>query len=347
MQYSMNRVLMVIVLFSNFFIYSCRFISNEDQSIVLQGVTNPHEIISDENHLIISDGTEGTNILVFDRKNFSLVSKYGGNGDTDGKFIVSGGHKVDIDIIADTLLITSHWKVSRITKQGNFLYQDPIDYDTYNYQKFGNGYIGMGSVEQNGKYSFTFNLYNQDFGFVKTITSVKSSNQGDDGIFFFSNMYQGITYKSNYYFKGKNEEFEIEIFNKNGNKEKKVHLPYDRILVTEDHKNAVLKAYKEHPLFSQFFDMIKKRVVFPDYLPAIYNMNICNDYIYVIPYLSNLDNSPLYKLDIEGNLVKQYNVPLKWKSTIEAFPFTIYGGYIYQLIENNEKKWELSIIKIK
>ncbi len=78
---------------------------NMIRKVVLPELSNPHEIISDNDHLIISDGIEGTSIFVYTINGLSMSNKFGGNGDTPGKFIVSGGHEVDMDIRNDTLLI--------------------------------------------------------------------------------------------------------------------------------------------------------------------------------------------------------------------------------------------------
>ncbi len=104
--------------------------------MILPELSNSHEIISDNDHLIISDGIEGANIFIYDQKDLSLQSKFGGNGDSPGKFIVSGGYEVGMDIRNDTLLISSHWKTSFFTKEGALIKEQPIKYDTYGYSFF-------------------------------------------------------------------------------------------------------------------------------------------------------------------------------------------------------------------
>jgi hypothetical protein len=111
-----NIVGTVITLLCIILLLSCAREPEITKVVELKEVTNPHEIISDDDHLIISDGVEGTRILVYDLKNLSLVSQFGGNGDSTGKFVVSGGHGVDMDIRNDTLLISSHWKASFYNK---------------------------------------------------------------------------------------------------------------------------------------------------------------------------------------------------------------------------------------
>ena len=158
--------------------------------------------------------------------------------------------------------------------------------------------------------------------------------------------YQGLTLNNKYYFKGKSEDLEIESYNSDGMLENVFKQAYERVLVTEEHRNDVYRGYKNHPFFGQFFEDMKNRFVFPDYLPAIYNFNIADEFIYALTYESDSINSVLYKFNIDGKLSEKLNVPLNWKNATEIFPYTVSGNRLYQLIKNKSEKWELQIIKL-
>lgn len=330
----------VLILFS-----SCSHKSTLIKAVVLSELTNPHEIISDDNHLIISDGIEGTSIYIYSIEDLSLYSKFGGTGDTTGKFIVSGGHEVDMDIRNDTLLISSHGKTSFFTKKGHLI-KELLIKDATGYSFLEDNYAGGDNINVNGIAYNTFNLYNKQFEFVKEIARIAGSNQGENGLQVLVRKYQGLTYKEKFYLKGKSEEFEIKIYDSNGAKKDVVTLTCERIPVAEKHRNDIYKMYKEHPLFGQYFEAIKNRIVFPEYLPAIYNINIANDFIYVLAYESDGTNSVLYKLDLNGRLMDKLNVPLKWSGATNTYPFTISKNCLYQLVKNKSEKWELQIIKL-
>ncbi len=317
------------------------------KTIILSELSNPHEIIADDNHLIISDGVEGTNIYVYSVNDLSLYSTFGGTGDSNGKFKVSGGHEVDIDIRNDTLLISSHWKTSLFTKKGDLIKQSPIKTDTYGYSFLDNHYTGSDDTTVNDIMYYTFNLYDKKFGFVKEITRIAGSNQGENGLQMLVRKYQGLTYKEKFYFKGKSNEFEIEVYDSQGSKTNVITQTYERIPVSEQHIENIYKGYREHPFFGQYFEDTKHRFVFPDFLPAIYNMKISDDFIYVLTY-KELDakTTELYKLDLKGRLINKLNVPLKWNGNTETFPYTISKDHLYQLHKNKSEKWELRIVKL-
>jgi hypothetical protein len=313
----------------------------------LTELTKPHDIFSDDNHLIISDGIEGTTIYVYTIDDLSLFSKFRGSADTSGKFIVSGGHEVDIDIRNDTLLISSHWKTSLFTKSGKLIFEKPIDNDTYGYNFLGNQFQGMGyTTDTNNINYYTFNIYDKDFKYIKEITRIKGSTQEGKGTLVLAKKYQALTDKGKFYFKGKSEELEFEVFNSDGLQEKVFNYPYERIAVRDIHKEDIYKGYKEHPFFGQYFEEIKKNLFFPDYLPAIYNFKIYNNHIYALSYQIENTNSILFKFDTDGELLERLEVPMQWIDATETYPFTISNGKLYQLIQNESEKWELQIIKL-
>ncbi len=338
--------LSIITFFALIFFNSCSDNPILLKTVILAEISNPHEIISDDNHLIISDGIEGTSIYVYDLEELSLISQFGGTGDSIGKFIVSGGHEVDMDIRNDTLLISSHWKMSFFTKKGELLKEQPIKYDTYGYSYLGGQYQGSDDITINDNMYYSFNIYDKEFNFKKEITRIASMNQGEHGLQMLVRRYQGITFNEKFYFKGKSEDFEIEIYDSNGAKYGAISHDYERIPVSEEHRNSIYKLYKEHPLFGQFFEQIKHRFVFPDYLPAIYNFNIADEFIYALTYESDSINSVLYKFNIDGKLSEKLYVPLNWKNATEIFPYTVSGNRLYQLVKNKSEKWELQIIKL-
>lgn len=316
------------------------------KGVVLSDLTNPHEIISDDKHLIISDGIEGTTIYIYSLENFSLFSKFGGTGESRDKFIVSQGHEVNMDIRNDKLLISSHWKTSFFNKSGDFEKEFSIKNDTYGYLFLEDKYIGEDDTTLNDIMYYTFNLYDKQFKFVKEITRIAGSNQGANGLQVLVRKSQGIIYENKYFIKGKSEEFEIESYDSNGNIIDTISQNYNRIPVEEKHMNSVYKMYKDHPLFGQFFDAIKKRIIFPEYLPAIYNINIANNFIYALTYETDGVYSLLYKLDLNGKLIDKLNVPLKWNGDTETYPFTISNNKLYQLVMTKSEKWELQIIQL-
>lgn len=334
-------IFLAIILFN-----SCSYKPTQKRTVVLSELSNPHEIISDNSHLIISDGIEGTSIFIYGLKDLSIDVQFGGTGDTIGKFIVSGGHEVDMNIRNDTLLISSHWKTSLFTKKGKLIKETPIKEDTYGYSFLGNNYQGSDDITINNIMYYTFNIYDNEFKFKNEITRIAGSNQGEKGIERLVRKYQGITYNEKYYFKGKSEDFEIEIYNSNGIKYGAISHDYERIPVREEHKNSIYKLYREHPLFGQFFEQIKHRFVFPDYLPAIYNFNIADDFIYALTYESDSISSVMYKFGIDGKLSEKLNVPLIWKNATEIFPYTVSGNKLYQLVLSKSEEWELQIFEL-
>lgn len=343
----MTRASIILIIVSiNIGFVACSTRPRINKSLILSELNNPHEIISDDKHLVISDGKEGTTLYVYDINDYSLYSEFGGNGETPDKFIVSEGHEVDVDIRKDTLLVTSHWKTTFFTKKGKLIGLKKIEEGTSNYKYLGKNFIGQSSVNDNGQAYNTFNLYDENFEFKREVTRILGSNQKDKGLEVLVRKYQGITSNNNFIFKGRSEELKIEKYNSQGIMESVYTYPYKPIKIDSNHKEDILNTYKEHPLFGQFFEDIKKIIVFPEYLPAIYNINISNSSIYVLTYEVDGENSIIYKFNISGNFLKKVSVPLIWKNSTEVYPFTISNDMVYQVVKKLDEQVELKIIEL-
>jgi len=99
--------------------------------------------------------------------------------------------------------------------------------------------------------------------------------------------------------------------------------------------------YKEHPAFGPYFEMIKKQIVFPDFLPSIMKFYVDRKYVYAFTYFSDSLSSEVLKFDIKGKLKKRYKVPVLWKTATMQYPFTINNGKAYQVVKNEKRKWEI------
>lgn len=317
------------------------------KTVCLSELTNPHAMIADNEHVVISDGVEGTTIYIYSTKDFTLYSKFGGTGEEKNKFVVSGGHSVDFDLRNDTLLISSQWKASLFTKDGMLINQFPVEYDSYQYNFFGNNFHGIGSDVRDSINYYTFNLCDNSFRKIKELNIIENSYQPKIGIRIFSKYYQAVSNDLKYYLIGSSDDFQIQTYDVAGNFLNLLEYQYERLPVTEAHKDDVLKNYREHPLFGQYFEMIKKEIVFPDFLPAIYEMFISNNFLFVITYKTEAAKSEIIKFDLDGNYRRTLMVPLLWKDKTEPYPYTANNGLIYQLVKNeNTNKWDLRIVQL-
>jgi hypothetical protein len=193
---------------------------------------------------------------------------------------------------------------------------------------------------------YTFNLYDGNFKKIKELTRIMGSTQNGN-IEVLVRKYQSLTQNDHCYIKGSSNDFAIEVYNGNGEREIVIENDCIRIPVNEDHKDDIYRMYKEHPLFGQYFESIKDRIKFPQYLPAIHNINIANNRLYALTYLAEGDNSIVYSMDLDGDNLRKLSIPLIWKGVSEVFPYTVTNNNFYQLVKNESGKWELMVISFQ
>jgi hypothetical protein len=94
------------------------------------------------------------------------------------------------------------------------------------------------------------------------------------------------------------------------------------------------------------------RLVFPEYLPAIWGLKYhCreeNEELYVLSRKTRDNKKEFLVFNIQGKLLKKIYLPLKEKNVNSLFPFDIKDGKLYQLIENGDtEEYELFVTEIQ
>ncbi|MCP5046325.1 MAG: hypothetical protein GY940_04080, partial [bacterium] len=108
------------------------------------------------------------------------------------------------------------------------------------------------------------------------------------------------------------------------------------------------KTNNETKAFFVFFQPI----TFPEVYPAVLEMFVTGEKIYVVTFKSNdekegVQNTEILILDIKGKFLKKVAFPLKMMTPLRQSPFSISEGKLYQLVEDsNEEEWSVHVTEI-
>ncbi|MBP8600264.1 MAG: hypothetical protein KBI45_00665 [Candidatus Saccharicenans sp.] len=127
--------------------------------------------------------------------------------------------------------------------------------------------------------------------------------------------------------------FVIEVFDNNGKNLYLIKKNYPKIKFQDWYKARIFESISKNPLS----DQIKKKIVFPEYFPALYSFFIDNELMYVKTYEKEKDEFRFIVLDTKGNELKRIMLP-------EAISFTFKDGYYYWLVYD-EKSGKYKICK--
>jgi len=316
--------------------------------IPLPDLLNPISISLNKNQIYI---TEGIHIYIYSKKDFSLTKKFGkeGEGPKEFKLLQPGGFPLIIDVQTGNIIVNSLSKISFFSKKGDYQREIKVAVGVFSgaYQSLGSGFAGIGFTQENKTLYRNIHLTDEKMGKVKDVYRIEHDFQQGKGLKAVPNPYAFQTYENKLFIAWENE-FIIHIFDEKGTKLNTINQKYARLPITENHKKRVLEYYKTDPNTKLIYEALKDQMYFPKLFPAIRNMIIIDQKIYIQTSKQKENMAEFYILDLKGKLLKRLLLPVKEQNPILIYPYTITDGKIYQLIENiDEEEWELHINNIK
>lgn len=290
--------------------------------------------------------TDGVKIYIYSLKDYKLKSQFGKKGEGPQEFRVDMA-RLTIEVQPGFILVNSEGKVSYFSRKGTFSKEFKVGAFAHWFKPVGKQFVGH-SYRKDGKISYyTINTYDPDFKKIKEIYKVENIVQKGK-TFVLTRTLLFDSYKDWVLIYGKTGDMVIDIFDADGEFSHSIKQEYQPVKVTKDHQEEVFTFYKTHPVFKNLFEMIKKELVFPKYLPAVRSFIAVDGKIYVQTYKKKDGKGEFYVFDMKGKLLKTVMVPFSFNNIMLEDLYTVSSGKLYQLVENEEtEKWDLHIIPIE
>jgi hypothetical protein len=308
--------------------------------VSLPGLINPDSIMVDDHHIYITDRAT---IYIFSVVDFKLKTKFGKKGEGPKEF----KNNLLVDIQPDTIMVNSNRRVSFFTKDGKYLKEVQIRSYSANFKQIGHHYVGYSISRKTKIWYLTIILYDAAFHKLKEIFRKEFYVQPNKKFNLvklgcgYARLAVYMVYTEKIFVEG--DENVIHVFNKEGNEQYVIKLNYDRLKVSEKHKEEIRKdldiLYKGP--FMQ--TLIKKNGYFPEYFTARI-FKIADKKIFIPTYKKQNGKNEFIILDLKGNVQKKIYLPFKDRSFLLAYPYAIGGNRLYQLFDNDETgEWEMHI----
>jgi hypothetical protein len=332
------------------FIFSLSSICARVQKVAaIKEVVKPDMMVVKNDKLYV---LERTSIFIYSLEDFHLIKKFGREGEGPKEFMVRPfGPPMSLSFYEDYLVVNSNNKISYFTLDGDYVNEVKSPPDAV-FFRVKQGYLGIGAaMGENNRLYICHRLFNLDFHEPKMLyQSEISLGQGLDFIVPMNALHYYPVYKDKIFIVAGRKGFVIDCFDNTGKKlfsiNKKKH---EKIKVTEAYKERTLDWFKTHPNFRRIFPQIKGRIKFKEYFPAIKDMAIDNDMLYVITNKRRKEQWECIMMDFKGKELKRTFVPLQESEPYTYYPllYTIKKGTFYALIENEEEEtWELYVKRI-
>ncbi len=333
----------LVILLLNITGFSCTNKPISQKVCTLSELTLPEEYMyADKEQLFLIDSNgdpdeRKTHIYVYSLKDYSLLFTFGGVGEQPGKFLIQKGHNVNLSVRPDLLSVSSTGKVSTFKRDGTLVGEIAIPQgDHFGFQPFGRGHVGTESYKENDKYYYHVMLYDSVLNVTK-----KLSRHENARIAFYTGFFYDVR-GDRLYVVGRTRDFDIDVYDIEGELIQTIHHDYERVSVTADQMEALLDIYRTNPAWAPYFEEIKKSLKYPERHQAIQRLYVDNEHIYVITRNQVEGRRDIWVLDLDGSLKRKTMVPFSMKTAFMWNPCVFRNGRLYQLIQDQEtQKWEL------
>lgn len=316
----------------------------------LQGINKPGQLIyMDKDHLY---AIEDASVFIYSVKDFKLVKKFGKKGQGPQEFATSAEMgaigQLSMDVQTDRLMVRCVTKISWFTKDGKFITEQKLPpLLLLQLIPFGKNYIGQKYEAGNIRYN-VLAAYNEKFEQLKEFSRHEDQFQLGKGLKVLKDNLAQVVYKDKLYMAWENE-LKIKVIDTNFKELLTITYPQKRTKVTAQDQKEIIELIKTSPETKQYFELLKP-ITFPDYYPAIMQMFVTGDKVYVMTFNTQEEpNKGVNKyetlvFDLKGKFVKTFMCPTKMQDPLRPYPMIIHEGKLYQLIENeDDESWEVHI----
>lgn len=312
----------------------------------LNEIFRTDQVEVDKDRLYIVDHTK---VFVYSLKNYKLEAKFGEQGEGPKEFKIRPGDRVYVYPIGNYIYVDSLGKVSIFTKKGEYVKEMRAVKGAYFTPVGDNAFVAEGSIEDGKNVYTTINIFDKNLNMGKELYRRMDIFQKNTNTAMLFDVALAFKASKDRIFITGEEGFVVSIFDLKGKELFKIEREYKKRPITQKDKDDVFDWYKHDPRYNEeHYQRIKQILRFPDYFPAIEDIIVKDEKLYVRTYNVKDDKYELVVFDMNGKYLNTYYVYLKRMNPLEPYDFDIANGNIYQVIEDEEtEKWDLHILPIK
>lgn len=330
---------------------------------VLTEVNRPGMIRASNDELyVIEDAT----VFVYSINDCRLKRKFGEKGEGPGELKVQPNWLNRIIVLPDTVYVESVDKIVEFSKDGNLKRERKKPVESAYVTPVGNYFVGKKVKRDlvNRVVKIAIVLYDADMKEIKELYRQKFPQQPTRNGFkveLFCDFIYFQVVDDKIFIEESPKGFVIEVFADDGKKLYQIEKEYEKIRVTDAHRDAALEEVKQDPTIKRRLEQFGsweefKKVMpftFPDYMPPIQHMEISNGKLYVQTFKVVDDQVEYIVMDLKGNILGTFYLPelpnpgLKGK-VLGVKLYAIEHNKLYYLKEDPDNEhWVLHIEEIK
>jgi hypothetical protein len=297
---------------------------------VLPELNRPSYIDIRENEAYVLDDTV---VKVYSLKDCRLLRQFGKRGNGPGELMPNDEIPLQMQLVNGQVFLNSQTKFIHYSYAGEVLKEKATHFMCMQIIPLGKNYcISRTDFTRKIEIFFHIMLFDQDLNLLKTIyTSKPTSTIRSRGKVIipsnFTYMKLAPSGKRLYVFSGRQEDFQVLVFDLQGKPLKPIKMDYQCPKWTDSFKQEFIDWFKTYPRFRAMGgneDLIKQYIEFPVYLPAIRNILAEENRLYVQTYKKKANDAEFFVFDENAQLIKQVFLPIPfsplftWSKLIQA-----------------------------
>ena len=324
--------------FINWFVYSLN--GAGEKIIPFPDVNRPERFTVDGNRVYFN---EEFTISIYSLDDNRLIKKFGSQGEGPGEFKVSAV----MYLIPDGLIIISYCKISYYTRDGEYIKEKRAPLHFYPGAKILTMDLFV-SLKNYVELRKSLWILDSNFNPIIEVYNEKTEHKLGE---VFGNYWIFIV-DGNRIFSVKEHEFQVGIYDAGGREVASISREYERIKFIAGYKEEYFKSIKAQlpQGNSDSYERIVKYSIFPERLPAIRNLFVSDNKLYIGTFSNEKGMSEFFVYTTDGEFIERKLLLLTpmYDGYLFNYPFTIKEGKLYQLIENGTTgNWELHISELK
>jgi hypothetical protein len=291
------------------------------------------------------------NVYVYSLEDHRLIKKFGkaGEGPTEFKYNETSGRPLSMCIYNKQIIVNSDYRLTYFDLDGNFIKVEKVPVDRLLFPLDGK-LLGIGLLPGKDRQQYVgYTLHDKKFSTEKTVffSDIEMNNPRKLTLPLTSFTYNPV-YKNNFYISVSSNDFKINVYDSNGKKSYVIAKNYPKIKIPATFKDDTLDYFKNHIRFSRSYEFIKRILDIRDNFPPIRDLQIVDDFIYVLTFKRQAENWELIKMDLKGNEKGRIFITLNTYEPFSFYPilYSCYKGKIYTLVEDeDEETWKAHVFE--
>ncbi len=342
----MNRRIKIFLLMTLILLGSLSVLA--DSAFALAGLARPSMFLVNHDRIYVLDRAT---VYVYSLKEHKLINKFGKAGEGPTEFIYSenNGRPLSMCIYNGQVIVNSSHRRTYFDLDGNFIKVERVPVDRLLFPVDGK-ILGIGLLPGKDRQQYVgYTLHDKEFKSEKTIfLSDVEMNNPRKLILPLTSFTYNPAYKENFYISVSSDDFKINVYDIDGKKSYVIAKDYPKIKIPANFKHDSLAYFKNHRRFKRSFELIKKILHIRDYFPPIRDLQIVDDFIYVLTFKRQGEKWELIKMDLRGNEKGRTFVALNTYEPFSFYPilYSVCKGKIYTLVEDEEEEtWKVHMFE--